>query len=478
MAKKKVKLGQPDYQIIYDWSGGMNDVINPALLNDNESPRLENVSLDEKGTLYPAKGRRERYNEPFSDRSINGMGAFYKSDGTSRLVIGADDELYTDSPHHINTFDSQSELETGIKQNIEITDGKAQPAHLSLPTFTRNSDAYLPDGTKVSAGQPRFVDGKFGKGVLVEEGTENLFTANGGINLTDISYYNSTTEPTYNVLTEKYAGVNILRVNLGQGGSRYFAQAGLSVGTTYTFSILVRPTNRSMSLCLQTNEGTGTVTLCPVGKFTKLYLTFTPEASYRWLIVGSWQANDIIDFTAPQLETKSYATSFTDEIRDKEWLTIPTSIIDKDEGTIEFWVNPAIVTNYNNFFNMTISNGRFMLFFLADGRVYWDYGLANSGLTSISSTVKPNEWIQITMRWSASAGTRELFVNGNLIGSKEFTPPDSLPAGNVAIVNNYSAVVDDLRISSVARADEEILEAYQSNTSLPIDEWTTYTKLR
>ncbi|NLZ95988.1 MAG: hypothetical protein GX921_09225, partial [Bacteroidales bacterium] len=183
--KKKSKIGQPDYQTIYDWSGGMNDVINPALLNDNESPRLENASLDEKGTLYPAKGRRERYNEPFSDRSINGMGAFYKSDGTSRLVIGADNELYIDSPHHINTFDSQSELETGIKQNIEITDGKAQPAHLSLPTFTRNSDAYLPDGTKVSAGQPRFVDGKFGKGVLVEEGTENLDT-------TDPSFENGT----------------------------------------------------------------------------------------------------------------------------------------------------------------------------------------------------------------------------------------------------------------------------------------------
>ena len=116
---------------------------------------------------------------------------------------------------------------------------------------------------------------------------------------------------------------------------------------------------------------------------------------------------------------------------------------------------------------MTISNGRFMLFFLADGRVYWDYGLANSGLTSLSSTIKPNEWIQITMRWSASAGTRELFVNGNLIGSKEFTPPDSLPAGNVAIVYNYSAAVDDLRISSVARTDEEILAAYNSNAPLP-----------
>jgi hypothetical protein len=136
VAKKKVKLGQPDYQIIYDWSGGMNDVINPALLNDNESPRLENVSLDEKGTLYPAKGRTERYGQPISEKAINGLGAFYKSDGTSRLVIGADNELYTDSPHHINTFDSQSELESGIMQNVKVTDGKVEVySYLQLCNF-------------------------------------------------------------------------------------------------------------------------------------------------------------------------------------------------------------------------------------------------------------------------------------------------------------------------------------------------------
>lgn len=136
VAKKKVKLGQPDYQIIYDWSGGMNDVINPALLNDNESPRLENISLDEKGTLYPAKGRTERYGQPISEKAINGLGAFYKLDGTSRLVIGVDNELYTDSPHHVNRFDSQSELESGIMQNVKVTDGKVEVySYLQLCNF-------------------------------------------------------------------------------------------------------------------------------------------------------------------------------------------------------------------------------------------------------------------------------------------------------------------------------------------------------
>ena len=36
---------------------------NPALLNDNESPRLENVSLDEKGTFIRQR-QKERYVSP------------------------------------------------------------------------------------------------------------------------------------------------------------------------------------------------------------------------------------------------------------------------------------------------------------------------------------------------------------------------------------------------------------------------------
>jgi hypothetical protein len=36
-----------------------------------------------------------------------------------------------------------------------------------------------------------------------------------------------------------------------------------------------------------------------------------------------------------------------------------------------------------------------------------------------------------------------------------------------------NTLIDDLRISSIARTDEEIAAAYQSGQPLP-DEWTTY----
>jgi len=44
----------------------------------------------------------------------------------------------------------------------------------------------------------------------------------------------------------------------------------------------------------------------------------------------------------------------------------------------------------------------------------------------------------------------------------------------VSIVNDYSAYIDDLRISNRARTDEEIAAAYQSGQPLPVDAWTTY----
>ena len=39
---------------------------------------------------------------------------------------------------------------------------------------------------------------------------------------------------------------------------------------------------------------------------------------------------------------------------------------------------------------------------------------------------------------------------------------------------HFNGFFDDLRISGIARTDEEILAAYQSGQPLPVDEWTTW----
>ena len=59
-------------------------------------------------------------------------------------------------------------------------------------TFTRPTPAYLSDGTQVAANAPRFEQGKFGKAVMVEEGTTNL-VVNGSIE-NNLSYWYATND--------------------------------------------------------------------------------------------------------------------------------------------------------------------------------------------------------------------------------------------------------------------------------------------
>lgn len=143
--KENVKIGQTKYQRIFDWSGGMNDAVSPSLLNDNESPMFKNASLDEKGTLFPRKGSAERYSPDIGSQPVTGLGAYYKSDGTSRLLIGAGTGLYTDKPHITETFDFQSDWQGGTLAGFasatkvvgSVTNDGTPPTEITQTTDTQ-----------------------------------------------------------------------------------------------------------------------------------------------------------------------------------------------------------------------------------------------------------------------------------------------------------------------------------------------------
>lgn len=168
-----------------------------------------------------------------------------------------------------------------------------------------------------------------------------------------------------------------------------------------------------------------------------------------------------------------------------EVLEIPTGgIIDPDEGTIDIRIKPAELHDWNNLFFMSISTGQFLLFFTADGTISWDYGLVNYSINSLPGTIKAGEWIRVTMRWSASQKRRQLLINGWLVGTADFAPPAGLPA-TVSVINNYSAVIDDLRIDRIWRKDikPNLIWCWVNNNlpveyelatvPLPVDEYTT-----
>ena len=143
MAKQK-KIGEKAYERISNWEGGMNNVVAPSLLGETESPLLENANLDQKGTLGVRKGNKERYSEDVSDSPIRGITPFYKSDGTTVLIMAVKDgKMYTDTPHLVNSFTALSEFEQGTFQNIvSEAEGKLLPM-VFFTGFEDSSFAYF-----------------------------------------------------------------------------------------------------------------------------------------------------------------------------------------------------------------------------------------------------------------------------------------------------------------------------------------------
>ena len=368
--------------------------------------------------------------------------------------------------------------------------GKTQP----IATFTRSSIAYLSDGTQVATNKPRFEPGKFGKAIMVEEETTNLIgsvgsfeTDSNGAGIADgwnAVLYGSIPS----LVNDSLFGIKAQRITSTTSDTnaarRIEKNVSITGGKTYTFSAYAKTDGATPAYLRIDTNGNTPVSLASLKTtattWTKLQVTFTAPADATSVYVRCYNDAPIgavgwVQFDGAQLEAKPYATSFTDETRGKEMLRVPTEgVLNPQEGTVEFWVKPLVVGNWNNFFFMILSNGRFLLFFDSTGLAKFDYGPTNSGIETPSGIISANNWHHIVLRWSATTDKQALFVNGvkyeqDLPNGVATSFPETAP-----VVHTYSAYIDDLRISSRARSDEEILAAYQSGQPLQWDEWTTY----
>lgn len=137
-----------------DFSGGQNDTLSAQLLSDNQGQVVKDVSFDQLGTLFPRKGKRNRYNNLVGNSAITGLGAYYKFDGTTRLVFGTSDKLYYDEPHLDTKYETQSDFDKGLKGDHTISTGDeikidttGQPSSVSE---TYNTKAKWLEGTGVN----------------------------------------------------------------------------------------------------------------------------------------------------------------------------------------------------------------------------------------------------------------------------------------------------------------------------------------
>lgn len=204
--------------------------------------------------------------------------------------------------------------------------------------FSRPSSAYL-GGVEYGVNAPRFLPGG---GVMVEEGTTNLLTANQASVETDLTgfFKRSGNEIHTRVTNEHWHGLASLKVDtpglvLREG---FLFTKTLSASTTYTFSAWLKGVGTvRIEITGGASGNSANINLTPTWTRHSLTFTTTTGANVNMIVctAGSVQA---ITFYADglQLEQKNFATSWhlPGTSRARESLTLPGSGLSPAAGTL------------------------------------------------------------------------------------------------------------------------------------------------
>lgn len=368
--------------------------------------------------------------------------------------------------------------------------------------FSRNSVAYNLDGSYAGY-NPRFPNAKYGQGILIEEGTTNLLTylsyVNSG-NLGTFEYLNQVNPLGGNSVmhlkgtTSGWAAQNIV---INQGTYTVSAYIKLIQGNTLSLTIVGTVFYTDGSYDDYTWAGTGyTITSMP-SLGTNVYKLVAPSFAtssnktinyFQSRITCTSSSSFEIMVYGIQLEQESYPTSFINGTRQAESLTIPaTGVFNKGNWTIEAIYMPTnaytpthwymlceIYIDANNMYQMGVSaaTGELTARLWSNGTLY---------TISMSTPITAGNIYCCGM--SGNGNTLTFVVNGVLIGTLAYLEPlGNLPL-NIAIGSGggttpgtahwCNGIIDDLRISNIARTAASMISGYNSNQPLPVDQYTT-----
>lgn len=374
---------------------------------------------------------------------------------------------------------------------------------ITAPTFVRSSSAYTLDGLQVGTNEPRFAAGKFGQALTIEKATTNLFDTVGSGASSDWtkwnhwgarSYWSSesqTDDPNYGKV---YAGVNANSTETYlydywpysiTSGQPYTVSMYLKASQNWTGTATAYLTNSDWSFYAGANQN---ITLTT--SWQKFTWTITPNQTLSSIGLGIKFANlpagVTLSTARPQLENLPYATSYANSSRSGETLNLPTGLFSASQGTIETWVKP--LRNYDSATGNSIQmitdvagTGYNGLLLAIDqyGKFYIQAGTGSTVVKAISTTTAQKDtWYNVAGRWDA--GGLSIFVNG----VKESTTPSTL---NISLsqtpmvgrqsdtnIRYLDGLIDDLRISNIARTDTAIQNSYSLQKPTGTDSNTTY----
>ncbi|TCS80386.1 LamG domain-containing protein [Tepidibacillus fermentans] len=390
---------------------------------------------------------------------------------------------------------------------------------VSDATFSRSSIAYKQDGTQVVTNTPRFETGKFGKAIMVEEGTQNLlknasfevYTGTTGVADGWSNWVKTGVTAVYSIDTTIYrsSGLKSQKIEItanssgttgGQCSLYQDVAVGASVNITHSIYYQISGVDVKIGVAGTAFDSTGAVistfmsTTSPTGNtsgWQRLYVSgVTPANTAKVRFDISFQVNvanalGTIWIDDAQLEQKSYPTSIifandttTQATRSAETMTIPTTgVLNPQEGTVECWCVLPNIPRDGDILVGTDSGwgGRIWLPFKSAGIPRISIYTSNINSDVLIYDVPSqylNTWVYLVVTWDGQ--TKKLYLNGQMVASKSYTGTFNITTSSFMIGKSLNSLIDDLRISRRARTDAEIAAAYASNTPLIADEYTTY----
>jgi hypothetical protein len=396
------------------------------------------------------------------------------------------------------------------------------------PAFTRGSSAYAPDGSLVTGNSPRLVNGRTGSALLIEEGTTNLLGTAGNF---DVDTNADGVADGWQVLNDPSAApLNTWVANLqagvwagsqaqyykptsAQGWGQLLATTGtysLTAGNTYTISFWAKSlTGGQWGLGITNGPSTvayaATYNINPSagGAWQRYTYTFTSlatgsDAQIRFVANAASPNSVNVDILVDnlQLELKDHVTSYVAGTRNNELLTISRTT-DLKKGTVEFIFSPTEdPTSTGHLFNIgtystpTVTEDYLQVNFgtsWGKNRISVALGLLATqarpeAAVTLPSNLVPGQWYYVAGSWDASGAGLTITVYDYTAGQvytstvalaagPSFDLATQISIGGTAAGESPNSLLDQFRLSSAARTNTDIQNAYMGLGAL-IDQST------
>lgn len=386
-------------------------------------------------------------------------------------------------------------------RQIKIFDSYGGVKSATAPTFSRSSTAYNPDtGELVEANVPRFVDGPWAgsKAMLVEGGTTNILSASASQGLSWAGYLGCvlTVTPNQPDPFNGNKGVHLL----SSGGTdvlKALILVGMPANKVRWAGQLWMRNRSSVEITVHTNLGGVAAVVSPHSEWTPV----------RWVLTGDGRskaeirlmlptAEDILDCDVAflQCEAKPYHTTWHlgGAIRSNESLTIPTPVVcTPDNFHLEFFAYIDSMARWKAVPLATLFHFPRSVVYVSNTGI-WMYHSHTSAewvlltrkddnasqATKCSDAYTPDGWHYFVVDMTPARASVRIDGIERIVRDNPYLPSGFAANGYLGSYHVGNSVFNGKlccwRFSSRARTDEEILQAYQSNAPLPVDEWTIY----